>query len=101
MDTYTFTTLYIIIMEIFLTLMLVKVIGKSNMENPNVAKAGTIFSIWLVTVVLLVGRIQIIPGDIGSIPLFAIILIGVAASGLFFFMLKEYVTGTITITTSI
>lgn len=89
MDTYTLTTLYIIIMEIFLTLTLVKVIGKSNIENPNVAKAGTIFSVWLVTVVLLVGGIQIIPGDIGSIPLFAIILIGVAASGLFFFMLKD------------
>lgn len=89
MDTYTLTTFYIIAIEIFLTLTLVKVVGKSNIENPAVAKAGTIFSVWLSAVILLIGGIKILPADIGSIPLFAIILIGVSASGIFFYMLKD------------
>jgi len=89
MDTYTLTTLYIITMEIFLTFTLVKIIGKANIENPNTTKAGILFSIWLATVVLLIGGIKILPIDIGSISLFTIILIGVVASGLFFFVLKD------------
>ncbi|MEN8194784.1 MAG: hypothetical protein ABFS12_18330 [Bacteroidota bacterium] len=89
MDTYTLTTLYIISMEIFLILTLVKIIGQSKIENPAVAKAGTIFSIWLATVVLLIGGIKILPENIGSIPLFTIILIGVVASGFFFLILKD------------
>lgn len=89
MDTYTLTTLYIITMEIFLTLTLVKVVGMSNMENPAVGKAGVIFSIWLVVVILLMGGVKIVPEDIGSVSLFAIILIGVAASGVFFYILKD------------
>jgi len=82
MEYYTLTTLYIIAMEIFLLLTLVKVLDYSK-------KATVIFSGWLLAVVILFEMVKILPEDLSSMSLFVIVLIGVGASGLFFYPLKK------------
>lgn len=89
MDTYLLTTLYIIVMEVFLTLTLLKVLSKSGNSDVSLGKASAIFFTWLAAVVLLIGVVKILPQDISSISLFAIILVGVAASGIFFVVMKK------------
>lgn len=89
METYELTTFYIIVMELFLALSIVKILAKSDLEAPALGKAGAIFTTWLVAVIVLIGGVQILPQDIGSMTLFAVILAGVAASGGFFFLLKK------------
>jgi len=82
MEHYTLTTFYIIAMEIFLTLTLLKVLHFN-------AKASIIFTAWLVAVVILFEVIKVLPEDISSMSLFTIVLIGVGASGLLFYPLRK------------
>ena len=89
METYTLTTAYIIVMELFLALTLLKVLKFSNTQNPNIKKAGFVFFSWLLAVVLLFEVIKVLPEDISSMALFSIVLIGVGASGIFFYILKD------------
>ena len=89
MELYTLTTLYIIAMEIFLTLTIVKMLQISNSQNAVTLKASLIFGSWLFSVILLFGIIKILPEGISSLSLFSIILIGVALSGLFFYPLRK------------
>ena len=89
MELYRLTTLYIIAMEIFLTLTVVKVLQASNRQNPVSMKAALIFGSWLFAVILLFGIIKVLPQGISSLSLFAIVLIGVALSGLFFYPLRN------------
>lgn len=86
MDIYTFTTLYIIAMEIFLLLTLLKVLKISALPAD---KIGIIFSVWLFLVIVLLGGVKIIPKEIESVPLFGIILAGVALSGIIFFVFRK------------
>lgn len=86
---YDITTLYLIIMEVFLTLTLLRILNLSNTKKKASLKAGLIFGVWLLSVIGLFGFIHILPEKISSLALFTIVLIGVAASGLFFYLLKE------------
>jgi len=89
MTLYSFTTLYIIAMEIFLTLTLIKMFKFSNLTSSVTGKAYTIFGTWLLSVLVLFGSLKILPKDISSVELFTIILIGVVLSGIFFYLLKK------------
>jgi len=89
MDNYTFTTLYIIAMEVFLAFTVIKMLKFSDMKKPPIAKATAIFGLWLILVVTLFEGVNILPEDMSSITLFITILLGVALSGFFFFLLKD------------
>jgi len=89
MDYNFLTTFYIIAMEIFLALTIVKVLKKSDMQNPSTVKAGLIFGLWLLLSVILFGFVKILPENITSMTLFSTILLGVTLSGLLFYLLKE------------
>jgi len=82
MEYYTLTTFYIIAMEIFLTLTLLKILHFNK-------KASVIFTAWLVTVVILFEVTKVLPVDLSSMSLFAIVLVGVGASGLLFYPLRK------------
>ena len=82
MEYYTLTTLYIIAMEIFLLLTLLKLLDYSK-------KATVIFSSWLLAVVILFEFLKILPEDLSSITLFFIVLIGVGTSGLLFYPVRK------------
>lgn len=86
---YTFTTFYIIVMELFLALSLVRIVGLSNLPKPAVGRAFVVFGVWLVSVVILLGVFKVLPEGMGSVALFSTILIGVVLSGGFFYLLKE------------
>ena len=87
MEIYTLTTLYIIVMELFLTLILLRILKK---YTPNITtKASLIFFGWFFTTLLLLNVIKIIPHDISSFALFSLVLLGVGLSGIFFYLLKE------------
>jgi len=82
MEYYTLTTFYIIAMEIFLTLTLLKILHFNK-------KASIIFTAWLVIVVILFEVIKVLPADLSSVSLFTIVLVGVGASGLLFYPLRK------------
>ena len=86
---YELTTFYIIAMEFFLLLTIVKILKFSNVENPAINRAYLVFGSWLVSVIVLLGVFKILPSDISSIELFSIVLIGVVLSGVFFYLLKD------------
>ena len=86
---YDITTLYLIVMEVFLTLTLLRTLKLSKTKESASLKAGLIFGFWLISVIVLFGFIHILPNNISSLFLFAIILVGVAGSGVFFYLLRE------------
>ena len=90
---YNLTTLYIISMEVFLTLALLKVLSLSEAQEKSPLKALLIFGVWLISVIGLFGLTQILPSSITSLELFSIILLGVISSGAFFYLLKEQFLG--------
>lgn len=89
MEIYSLTTFYIVVIEVFLALSVVKVLRYSAIEKPAIGKAAMIFFFWLIAVFILFEVFNILPEDISSIALFSVILIGVAVSGVFFYLLKE------------
>jgi len=88
MSYYTFTTFYIIIMEVFLAFTVVKML-KFNVKKPAIGKAVSIFGFWLISTVVLFGVIHILPESISGLTLFSTILLGVVLSGFFFYFLKN------------
>jgi len=89
MDIYTFTTAYIASMELFLVLFLLRILKYSTSEDKSIVKASFIFTIWMIGVWVLFGYFKVLPQNISNTSLFGIVLVGVAFSGIFFYMLKE------------
>lgn len=89
MTPYELTTVYIIAMEFFLAITLIKVIKFTDVSYAVKRKSAFVFGIWFAVVVTLFEFVKILPVDMSSLSLFILILIGVAFSGLFFYLLKE------------
>jgi len=86
---YDLTTYYIILMEVFLTLTLLRVLKLTHASNKASMKALFIFSTWLLSVLGLFELTHILPSSISSFMLFSIILVSVGASIGIFYLLKE------------
>ncbi len=89
MEIYDLTTFYIVAMEIFLAFSIVRVLKFSAIKNPAIGKASIVFGFWLTAVLILFGVLKVLPQDISSMALFGIILVGITASGVFFYLLKD------------
>ena len=89
---YNITTIYIILMEVFLTLTLFKILTLSQNKRQS-SKAMLIFGFWLLSVIGLFQVTHILPSDISSVSLFIIILLGVTASTGIFYLLKDQFLG--------
>jgi len=89
MDNYTFTTFYIIAMEVFLAFTIIKILKFSKIKDKDITKATIIFGSWLILVLYLFEGVKVLPEDISSITLFITILLGVVLSGFFFYLLKD------------
>ena len=76
------TTLYILIMNIALAFTVLKMLRHNNTEEKTQKIAFVIFTLWFITTFFLFGNNTILPSDISSFSLFAIVLMGVGLVGL-------------------
>jgi len=75
------TTLYIIVMNLALAFTVLKMLRHNKSEPKTIKMAFAIFGSWFVATILLFGNNSILPQEISSLALFAIILIGVGLAG--------------------
>lgn len=75
------TTLYIILTEIALAFTILKMLKHNNTEPKTITLGFVIFTAWILAVIILFGENSVLPNDISSFTLFAIILVGVSLAG--------------------
>ena len=75
------TTLYIILTEIALAFTILKMLKHNNTEPKTITLGFVIFTAWILAVIILFGKNSVLPNDISSFTLFAIILVGVSLAG--------------------
>ncbi len=80
MDITSLTTIYIILINIMLAVVLIRLLTKQSEINNIKTKSTIIFFSWLVFIGIFL-EASILPQDISSFALFVIILLGVAIAG--------------------